>query len=157
MVWVDGITGSGTTWGAQHHGLVEDDVVAGSETASQAWGWRLRGRRCYRLQSGKMAVRKGPWPWSGTTVRRLQGGLDDGAGSREIFSQKFWHPDGVSESLRELRFVKVAQRFIYIGSTVAMGIGDVSRAIATENHNSDGRLPSSARWCDSYIYIIILK
>jgi hypothetical protein len=43
------------------------------------------------------------------TTRRLQGGLDDGTGSkevddrassREIFDEKFWQPDGVSESLR---------------------------------------------------------
>jgi hypothetical protein len=32
-------------------------------------------------------------------VQRLQGGLDDGIDSREIFGGKFWQPDGVSESL----------------------------------------------------------
>jgi hypothetical protein len=32
-------------------------------------------------------------------VQRLQGGLDDDIGSREIFGGKFWQPDGVSESL----------------------------------------------------------
>jgi hypothetical protein len=46
-------------------------------------------------------------------VRRLRGGLDDstgsrevddGAGSREVFSRKFWQPDGVSERLRGLGF-----------------------------------------------------
>jgi hypothetical protein len=30
--------------GAQHHRLGEDDVVVGSRTASQAWGWRMRVR-----------------------------------------------------------------------------------------------------------------
>jgi hypothetical protein len=44
-----------------------------------------------------------------TTVQRLQGGLDDGAGSRDIFVDKFWQPDGVSESLRGLGFVKIVQ------------------------------------------------
>jgi hypothetical protein len=51
-------------------------------------------------------------------ARRLRGELDDdtgskevddGAGSREIFGGKFWQPDGVSESLRGLRFAKVVQ------------------------------------------------
>jgi hypothetical protein len=37
------------------------------------------------------------------------------------------------------------QLFIYRGTTVATGIGDVSRAIATKNHSSDRRLPSSTR------------
>jgi hypothetical protein len=41
-------------------------------------------------------------------ARRLYGGLDndtgsrevdDGVGSREIFSKKFWQPEGMSESL----------------------------------------------------------
>jgi hypothetical protein len=87
-------------------------------------------------------------------VRRLRGGLDDGTGSgevdngmgsRQIFSGKFGQLDGVSESLRGLGFAKTAQRFIYRGTTVATSIGDVSRAIATENHSSNGWLPSSTR------------
>jgi hypothetical protein len=87
-------------------------------------------------------------------VQRLRGGLDDGTGSgevdngmgsRQIFSGKFCQLDGVSESLRGLGFAKAAQRFIYRGTTVATGIGDVSRAIATENHSSNGRLSSSTR------------
>jgi hypothetical protein len=64
--------------------------------------------------------------------------IDDGAGSWEIFGTKFWPPDGTSESLRELGFAKAAQRFIYRIIIVAMGIDDVSKAIASENHNSNG-------------------
>jgi hypothetical protein len=45
--------------GAHCHGLVEDDVVAGSGMASRAWGRCLRGRRCHRLGSRKMVERKG--------------------------------------------------------------------------------------------------
>jgi hypothetical protein len=33
-----------------------------------------------------------------------------------------------------------AQRYIYKGTIVATGISDISRAIATENHSSDGQL-----------------
>jgi hypothetical protein len=49
---------------------------------------------------------------------RWCGGLNDGtgsgevdsdAGSREIFSGKFWQPDGVSGSLRGLGFTNAAQ------------------------------------------------
>jgi hypothetical protein len=51
-------------------------------------------------------------------MRRLQvgfddstgfGEVDDGVGSREIFTVKFWQPDGVSESLRGLGFAKGAE------------------------------------------------
>jgi hypothetical protein len=56
---VDGVVGLGTTPGAHCRGLVEDDIVAGLGMASRAWGWCLRGRRCHRLGSRKMAVRKG--------------------------------------------------------------------------------------------------
>jgi hypothetical protein len=85
-------------------------------------------------------------------VQRLQGGLDDDTGSEEvdddtrsweIFDEKFWQPHGVSESLKGLGFVKTAHWFIYRGTTVAMGISDVIKAVATENHSSDGTLPSS--------------
>jgi hypothetical protein len=69
--------------------------------------------------------------------------VNDGVGSREIFGGKFWQPDSVSESLRGLGFAKAMQRFIYRGTTIATGISDVIRAVATENHSSDGRLPSS--------------
>jgi hypothetical protein len=72
------------------------------------------------------------------------GKVDDNAGSREIFSNKFWQPYGAGESLQGLGFAKAAQRLIYWGTIVAMGIGDVSRAVATKNHSSDERLPSSA-------------
>jgi hypothetical protein len=51
----------------------------------------------------------------------------------------------VSESLRGLGFAKAAQRFIYRRVTIAMGTDDVSRAVATENHSCNGRLPSSGR------------
>jgi hypothetical protein len=104
--------------GQWRRGLREDNVVVGSGTASQAWGWRMCGRRRHRLGSGKMAAHKGARPWSGTTAWRLRGGLDngtgsrevdDGAGYREIFGGKFWQPDGVSESLQGLGFAKAAQ------------------------------------------------
>jgi hypothetical protein len=87
-------------------------------------------------------------------TRRLRGGLNDGTGSREvdngvgsreIFSEKFWQPDDVSESLQGLGFAKAAQWFIYMGTTVATGISDIIRVIATENHSSDGLLRSSDR------------
>jgi hypothetical protein len=39
--------------------------------------------------------------------------VDDSVVSREIFGGKFWQPDGVSECLRELGFVKTAQWLIY--------------------------------------------
>jgi hypothetical protein len=108
MAQVDGIVGSGMVWGAQHHRLGEDDVVAGSGIASQAWGWCLCGRRHHQVGLGKMAARKGARPWLGTMARRLRRGLDDragsgevndGTGSKEIFGRKFWQPDDVSESL----------------------------------------------------------
>jgi hypothetical protein len=35
------------------------------------------------------------------------------------------------------------QRFIYRGTTVATGIINIIGAVATENHSSDGPLPSS--------------
>jgi hypothetical protein len=78
---------------------------------------------------------------SGTGSREV----DNGVGSREFFGGKFWHPDGVSESLQGLGFVKVVQRFIYRGTTVATVISDVIGAVATENLSSDGSLPSSNR------------
>jgi hypothetical protein len=56
-------------------------------------------------------------------------------GSREIFGRKFWQPDSVSESLRELGFTKIVQLFIYRRITIATGIRDVSRAVAIENHH----------------------
>jgi hypothetical protein len=39
-----------------------------------------------------------------------------------------------------------------------MGEGDVTRPIATQDHSSNERLTSSARWyCDLYIYSTIMK
>jgi hypothetical protein len=35
---VIGVVGSGASWGAQRHGLEEDDIVVGSGTTSWAWG-----------------------------------------------------------------------------------------------------------------------
>jgi hypothetical protein len=118
-VRVDGVMGSGMARDAQCRVLRQDDVVAGLGTTSWTWGWCLCGQRCHRLRTGKMVARKGldrgqeRWcEGSGEDskmVRKLQGGLnngtgseevDDGEGSREIFSGKFWQPDGVSESLR---------------------------------------------------------
>jgi hypothetical protein len=52
----------------------------------------------------------------------------------------------VSESLRGLGFAKVAQRFIFRGTTVATGNGDVSWAVTAENHSSNGRLLSLVRF-----------
>jgi hypothetical protein len=37
------------------------------------------------------------------------GEVNDGTGSREIVSGKFWQADGVSETLRELGFAKAVQ------------------------------------------------
>jgi hypothetical protein len=80
------------------------------------------------------------------TARRLRRGLNDGTGSgeaddgvgpREIFGEK-WQPNGVSESIKGLGFTKAVHQFIYRGTTVATEISDVIRAIATENHSSDG-------------------
>jgi hypothetical protein len=60
------------------------------------------------LGQGRWRRIKGPRPWLGMMMRRLCGGfddgmcsgeVDDGAGSREIFGEKFWQPDGVSENL----------------------------------------------------------
>jgi hypothetical protein len=59
-------------------------------------------------------------------------------GSRKIFGRKFWQPDGVSESLRGLWFAKAVQQFINRRITVAKGIDDGSRAVATESHSSNG-------------------
>jgi hypothetical protein len=57
-----------------------------------------------------------------------------------------------------LGFVKAVQRFIYLGTTIEMSMGDVSRTVATENHSSDGQLPSLAHcYSDPYIYSAILK
>jgi hypothetical protein len=126
-VRVDGTADSRTAQGAQHHGLGDDDVVAGLRTALQAWGQCLRGQRRHRLGSGKMAARQGAPPLSKSMTRRLRGGhndgagsgeVDDGTGSREIFSEKFWQSDSVSESLRGLGFINVVQQFIYRGTTV---------------------------------------
>jgi hypothetical protein len=57
--WVIGVASSRTTQGAQHRGLGEDDVVAGSGMASRVWGQGLRGERHHRLGSGNMAACKG--------------------------------------------------------------------------------------------------
>jgi hypothetical protein len=46
----------------------------------------------------------------------------------------------MSESLRGLGFAKATHRFIYSGITSAMGTGDISMTVATEDHSSDGRL-----------------
>jgi hypothetical protein len=88
-------------------------------------------------------------------TRRLRGGLDDdmgsgevddGVGSGKIFGGKFWQPGGVSECLLGLGFAKAAQQFIYRGTTLAMGFSDIITVVASENHSSDGCLPSSARF-----------
>jgi hypothetical protein len=75
---VDGVTGSGTAPGAQRHVIGEDNVVVGSGMVSRAWGRHLRDRRHHRLRLGKMVAHKGARLMSGTTARRLRGGLDDG-------------------------------------------------------------------------------
>jgi hypothetical protein len=93
-------------------------------------------------------------------TRRRRGGSeegDDGAGCREIFGGKFLQPDSMRESHWGLVFAKVTQWFIYRGTTIATGICDVIRAVATENHSSNGPLPSSdCCKCDPYIYCAIL-
>jgi hypothetical protein len=98
--WVDDVIGSRMARGAQCHGLREDKVVAGIGMASLAWGWRLRGRwhHCsgrgrWRHVNGLDCGRERWCRGSGvdsTTAWRLRVGLDDGAGSREIFGGKFW-------------------------------------------------------------------
>jgi hypothetical protein len=81
------------------------------------------GRRRWRRVRASTVVK--------TTARRLRRGLNDGTGSREA-------DDGVSESIKGLGFTKAVHQFIYRGTTVATEISDVIRAIATENHSSDG-------------------
>jgi hypothetical protein len=74
---VHGVTGLGTTPGAQRHGLGEDDIVAGSETVPWDWGRRLCGRQRHMLGSGKMTVHKEARSWSGMMTRRLWGVLNE--------------------------------------------------------------------------------
>jgi hypothetical protein len=69
--------------------------------------------------------------WRGLDDGTVSGEVDDGEGSSEIFEGKFWQSDIVSESIRELGFAMVVQRFIYKGTTVATGTGHIIRAIAT--------------------------
>jgi hypothetical protein len=163
MAWVDGITSSGMAPSAQRrelgrttllwaqerrHRLGDSACVVGGVIGSgRGRWWHVKG-----LDRGRERRRGGSGEDS-TTAWRLQGGfnnemysraIDDSADSREIFDGKFWQPDGVSESLRRLGFAKTTQQFIYRRITVAMGISDVNRAIATENHSSNRRLPSSA-------------
>jgi hypothetical protein len=53
------VVGSGIAWGAQCHGLGEDDIVVGSGMVSRAWGQGLHCQRHHWLGSEKMAARKG--------------------------------------------------------------------------------------------------
>jgi hypothetical protein len=141
--WVISIVGSRTAWGAHRCRLREDDIGVGLGTTLQAWECGLRGRWRHQLgDDGAARSRE-----DSTTARRLWGGLDNGigseevnngAGSKEIFGRKVWQPDSVSESLRGLGFTNDTQWFIYTGTTVATGISDVIRAVATENHSSAG-------------------
>jgi hypothetical protein len=87
--WVNIVVRSGMELSAQRHGLGEDNVVVGSGTASWAWGQRLCGQRRHWLESGKMAVHKGAWPWLRTTTQRLWGGLDNGA--EALGRTQRWH------------------------------------------------------------------
>jgi hypothetical protein len=159
--------------GSGRHELMEDDGTAGlgmarvdgvaglgRTTLSQAQ------KRCSRLGDGACVVDGitdlgwtrwrcvRAWTMVGNDGMEAPGILnngmgsdkvDDGAGSREIFGRKFWQHDDESERLQGLGFTKTMQRFIYRGTTIATGINDAIRAVATENHSSDGRLPSSAR------------
>jgi hypothetical protein len=53
---------------------------------------------------------------------------------------------------------KVMQLLIYMGTTSATNKGDVIRPVATKDHSSNERLPSSACcYYDPYIYSVILK
>jgi hypothetical protein len=97
-------------------------------------------------------------------AQRLRGGLDDGmglgevddgTGSREIFSGKFWQHDGVSESLRGLWFAKVVHQFIYRGATVTMCIGHISRAVAIVIHISIAPMQSRTHKYLYYMHQII--
>jgi hypothetical protein len=75
-----------------------------------------------------------------------------------VFGGKFWQPSAMSENLRGLRFSKGVQRFIYRRTTTATSAGDVTRPIATEDHNGNGRMVSSAHgYYDPYIYSVIVK
>jgi hypothetical protein len=82
---------------------------------------------------------------------RLQGGLDDVTrllggqrlrGLQGNFGGKFRQSDDMVESLRGLEFTNVVQWFMYGGTIVATDISDAIRAVATENHSSNGPLPS---------------
>jgi hypothetical protein len=150
--WVHNVAGSGRTMllRAQERrcGLSDGACVVDGVTDSGLGRWR----RVKGLDRGGEQWHGGSEDDS-TMVRRLLGGLDDGTcseevdddvGSREIFGGKFWQPNGVSEILWGLGFAKGAQQFIYRRITVEMGIGDISRAIVTENHSSNGWLPSAA-------------
>jgi hypothetical protein len=44
----------------------------------------------------------------------------------------------VSESLRGLGFAIASQLFIFRGTTLPTGTGDVSRPVVAEDHNSEG-------------------
>jgi isopentenyl diphosphate isomerase/L-lactate dehydrogenase-like FMN-dependent dehydrogenase len=75
--------GSTASWALRHHGLREDDDVAGLGTMSvdNIVGSRTAsGAQRHRLREGNIvAARKGARPWSAMMARRLWGGLDDGA------------------------------------------------------------------------------
>jgi hypothetical protein len=82
-------------------------------------------------------------PHEGLNDGMSSGEVNDGTGSRKNFGGKFWQSNDVSESLRGLGFAKATQRFIFGGTTVATDNGDVSWAVAAENHSRNGRLLSS--------------
>jgi hypothetical protein len=129
------VVGLGTTtllWAReQHRGLEDGACVVDGITGLGRGRWqRVKG-----LDHGRER-RRSVFGEDSTMVRRLQGGLDDGVGSRENFGRKFWQPDGVSKSLQGLGFAKVVQWFIYRGTTVATGIGDVNMVVATMIHIS---------------------
>jgi hypothetical protein len=51
----------------------------------------------------------------------------------------------VSKSLWGLGFANAIQQFIYRGTTIAVGISDVIRVVASENHSCNGPLVSLDR------------
>jgi hypothetical protein len=79
-----------------------------------------------------------------STTSRAPGRLTAVRALGKFLAGNFWQPCAMSESFRGLGFAKVAQQFIYRRITVATDIDDVSRAVAIENHSSNGRVPSAA-------------
>jgi hypothetical protein len=140
-VGVQSAVGSGRTMLLQaqerRRRLGDNACVVDSVTSSGRGRWR-------HIRASIMVGNDGAEaPWRTRRWCRGSGEVDDGVGSSEFFCEKFWQLDSVSERLRRLGFTKATQRFVYRGTTVATCISDIIGAVATENHSSDGPLPSS--------------